>query len=120
MVMSVDLTPPELAVAFTRGDDVRLRFAVQEADKTPIDVSGWAITAQIRSNADGPIETSWGVVKDGDDPSVFRLVLTNKQTAALGARVYHSDLECVDENGYVRTRVKMTITVSADVTRQAA
>lgn len=120
MATTVDLTPPELAVAFTRGDDVRLRFTAQTADETPIDVSGWTITAQIRTAPDAPVVAEWTVTKDHDDTSVFRLLLTDEQTAAFAARVYRSDLECVDENGYVRTRIKMTITVSADVTRQAA
>ncbi len=66
-----------------RGADFTLPFALVNASGTPVNISGFTITAQIRRQHMGAVVDSFSVVIESASQGHFYIALSASQTAAL-------------------------------------
>lgn len=110
-------TDNTVAVAITRGDTMRLRVTLTDADDAPVDVTGWSWQCQLRIDPDDDaLVTIMVEVVDGVGGRL-ELSLAPDLTAALPVRDFVWDLEARDGNDDVRTVLTGQLRVREDVSR---
>ncbi len=97
-----------------RGDDFSRVLQFRQND-TPIDITTWDVTGQIRPQVDSPKKITLSLTKVDASIGLLRMELTSTQTAALRG-VYVWDIER-SIAGVTTTPVGGKILVTPDVTR---
>ena len=108
------MIPGDYSPTLQRGDSWGITVRPTTSDGSPIDLTGWTATAQVRSKADSTdVLATMTVVVGANDIAVS---LPPAETARLSGKLVW-DLETVDAGGIVRTLLSGTLTIVADVTR---
>lgn len=110
---TLDLTPAELNILFTRG--APLEGTLDFTDGTdPIDFSGSTFAAQVREYPDAPdiVAIDWDIDDSDSATGVLVISLTAEQTAALPPTSYW-DLQMADGS----TLLRGVLSPEPDVTR---
>jgi len=113
---SVSLRPDDLAIDAWQGDDFSLTVTLRDQDdQTPIDISTYTFTGQIRRNPGDPVDVELiCTVTDGPN-GVMTATATSAQTSPLSGR-YVYDLQS-DKSGSIRTYLAGVIHFGSEVTK---
>lgn len=111
--------PAEHDLSYYQGDDELYQFALRrKEDGSPIDLTGAAISCQIRSGpADSKpiVATAVCTVLDGPN-GVFSMVLASAMTEDLAGKTYRYDIQAVI-NSRIRTYLKGQLVGDKEITR---
>jgi hypothetical protein len=108
--------PQRANLTVYQGDDWAAAIAVQNADGTPADLTGYTATAQIRTI---PANTAQVVTSFGLGialPNTINLALSHDQTQALGGS-YVWDLQCTETDGTISTLMSGVVRVIPEISQ---
>lgn len=111
------MIPGSYDLCLYRGDTGRWRFQLwqDDAKSMPVDLSGAAVLAQIRTGVGGTVQATPATTVTL--PNLINMVLTAVETGSLAAGVW--DLEITYASGDVATPLRGRVMVQQDITRAA-
>ena len=98
-----------------RGDTFELSASL-ENEGTPVDLTNFTITSQIRDKDDSLLQPLTVTVTDAVNGE-FTLSATAAETETWGVEQYQCDIEFVEGSGEVNSSETFTINVIKDITR---
>lgn len=104
-------------VTLKRGDTLRLRNTYERSG-TPVDITGYTISSQVRTRHDQKI-ADLTVAIEADQatyPGRFFITATNTETAAWAPNTYDCDIQIADVDGVTRSTKTFPFVVVQDVT----
>lgn len=108
------LFPGLYDMALYRGDTYEWIFQFQDGQETPIDITGWRFKAEFRRTPDDYLMASLQEVGRDAVAGTITMRLTADQSRMLSTNGVW-DLEAVTNEGWVRTVIRGSVTVTTDV-----
>jgi hypothetical protein len=106
--------PARFDLSAYAGDTFSVDIAIAQ-DGSPVDVTGWTFTAQVRAKRAGAVAATFTVNVTDAAQGELTISLSGATTATLASGVW--DLNVALPDGTVSTLVDGVITVTQDVTR---
>jgi hypothetical protein len=118
MAETIAALPAAVNLSLYRGDDFGPQeFIWEQPAGTPVDITGYTITAQIRASQDATdILASFACTITDAPAGKWTIALTDAQTTTLPSSAYW-DLQLTSPGGVTRTFAAGRVKVTRDVTR---
>lgn len=115
-VLGRDFLPSNFDIELYKGDYFPLRVTLVQPDLTPLNLTGYTASAQVRANYGDPVVYNFTVTIAAPETGVVDLVLPSSVSAGIEPGSYIWDFQIREPSGNTRTYIAGDITVYNEVT----
>lgn len=116
-VLGRDLLPSNFDLEVYKGDFLPLEIDLLNPDGTPLNLTGYIASAQIRANFGDPVIYNFTAEIPAPTTGVVKLTLPSTVSAGIAPGHYVWDFQVTDGSGNVRTYLAGDVTVFNEVTK---